>query len=148
MNDKKYLRDGRAPIPIKESVSRVMSSNKDKNTTPELQLRKALCAKNIKGYRLHWNKVPGRPDIAFPGKKMAIFVNGCYWHRCPHCKLTLPKSNTSFWKEKFEKNIERDKRKIEKLKEMNWTVLTVWECQIKIDINKSVEKIKSLWLKN
>lgn len=91
-----YLRDGRAPIPDSEITSRVMSSNKGKNTKPEILMRDALRQIGIPGYRLHWKKAPGRPDIAYPGKKIAIFVHGCYWHRCPHCDLPLPKTNTEF----------------------------------------------------
>ena len=72
---KKYSRDKRSPKPLNESTSKVMSANKAKNTKPELLLRKALWKKGHKGYRLNWKKVPGRPDIAFPGKKLAIFVD-------------------------------------------------------------------------
>lgn len=75
---KEYIRDGRAPIPEKEATSHIMSSIKDRNTKPELILRKALWYNGVKGYRKHWKKVPGRPDIAFPGKKLAVFVNGCF----------------------------------------------------------------------
>lgn len=142
MSKVKYMRDGRAPIPKKESTSKVMSSNKGKNTKPELLLRKALWNNNIRGYRLHWKKVPEKPDIAFPGKKLGIFVNGCFWHRCPHCDLRLPKSNTEFWKDKFDKNVERDLKKIELLKKIGWNVLVVWECQIKNDILDGVNSIK------
>jgi len=106
LQSKTYIRDGRAPLPQNEITSRIMSSIKDKNTKPELIIRKALWEKGIRGYRLHWKKAPGKPDIAFPSKKVAIFVNGCYWHRCPHCKLSLPKTNSEFWKNKFQKNIE------------------------------------------
>ena len=144
MKEKKYLRDGRAPLPKKESTSRVMSANKDKNTKPELLLRKGLWKNGIKGYRLHWKKAPGSPDIAFPGRKLAIFVNGCYWHKCPHCKLPLPKSNTVFWEEKFRKNVERDKRKIESLENLNWSNITVWECQIKNKLDEVVGEIREL----
>jgi len=112
-----YIRDGRAPIPTSEITSRVMSANLGKNTKPELVLRKALRTIGLPGYRLHWKNAPGRPDIVFPGRKIAIFVNGCYWHRCPHCNLPLPKSNTDFWMEKFEKNKERDAEKIRNLEE-------------------------------
>ncbi|MBT6568273.1 MAG: hypothetical protein HON19_05160 [Flavobacteriales bacterium] len=84
IKQKKYTRDGRAPIPDKEITSRLMSSIKDKNTKPELAIRKAMWNNGVKGYRLHWKKVPGKPDIAFPSKKVAIFVNRCYWHRCPN----------------------------------------------------------------
>jgi DNA mismatch endonuclease (patch repair protein) len=84
-----------------------MRSNKGKNTSPEISMRKALRDNGASGYRLHW-KVPGKPDIAYPGRKIAIFVNGCFWHRCPRCDLPLPKSNTGFWTGKFERNVARD----------------------------------------
>ena len=102
---KTYIRDKRSPVPLNANVSRVMSSNKAKNTKPELRLRKALYAGGVRGYRINWKKVPGKPDIAFPGRKISIFINGCYWHRCPYCKLSLPKTNTEFWKEKFSDEI-------------------------------------------
>ena len=119
-----------------------MSSNKAKNTKPELRLRKALYADGIRGYRLNWKKVPGRPDIAFPGRKISIFINGCYWHRCPHCELPLPKTNTEFWKEKFDKNIKRDKKKEKELLDLGWTVLVFWECKINTNIKDCINKIK------
>ena len=119
-----------------------MSSNKAKNTKPELRLRKALYAEGIRGYRLNWKKAPGRPDIAFPGRKVSIFINGCYWHRCPYCELSLPKTNTDFWKKKFEKNIKRDKKKEKELLDLGWTVLVFWECKIKTNIKDCINKIK------
>jgi DNA mismatch endonuclease (patch repair protein) len=119
-----------------------MSSNKAKNTKPELRLRKALYADGVRGYRLNWKKVPGKPDIAFPGRKISIFINGCYWHRCPHCELPLPKTNTEFWKEKFDKNIRRDKKKEKELLDLGWTVLVFWECKIKTNIKDCINKIK------
>ena len=119
-----------------------MSSNKAKNTKPELKLRKALYAEGIRGYRLNWKKVPGKPDIAFPGRKIGIFINGCYWHRCPYCELSLPKTNTDFWKKKFEKNIKRDKKKEKELLDLGWTVLVFWECKIKTNIKDCINKIK------
>ena len=142
--NKTYLRDGRAPIPKDETTSKVMSANKGKNTKPELLLRKALWYNGIKGYRLHWEKAPGKPDIAFPGKKIAIFVNGCFWHRCPICNPSMPKSNTKFWTKKFSKNIERDKKKIQELEELDWRVLTIWECELKKDLDHQIQKVKGL----
>ena len=142
-DEKTYIRDGRAPIPEKESTSRVMSANKAKNTSPEIFFRKALWSNGIKGYRLHWKKAPGRPDIAFPSKKIAIFVNGCYWHRCPHCKPHMPKSNVDFWEEKFRKNKNRDIKKEKDLKKEGWKVFTVWECEIK-DLAVIKQKINEL----
>jgi DNA mismatch endonuclease (patch repair protein) len=126
----KYLRDGRSPIPKSETTSRVMSSNKAKDTKPELLLRKMLWAKGIRGYRCNYKKAPGRPDIAFPKKRVAIFVNGCFWHACPYCKLPLPKSNKEFWKAKFEANKKRDKIKISVLKKNGWKVFIIWECEV------------------
>ncbi len=139
-----YIRDGRAPIPKRESTSRIMSSIRAKNTKPELKLRKALCDNGSSGYRLHWKNAPGRPDICYPGKKIAIFVNGCYWHRCPYCNPSFPKTHISFWENKFNNNIKRDKRKIKELKRLGWKVATIWECQINKKLDKVVLKIKKI----
>lgn len=139
---RKYIRDGRAPIPESEATSRVMSANKGKNTKPEMALRKALFRKKP-GYRLHWEKVPGRPDICYPGKKIAVFVNGCFWHRCPYCDPPMPKPNIEFWEKKFSNNTKRDKRKTEELEAIGWTVLFIWECQINDNVDLCVEKISS-----
>lgn len=106
-----------------------MKGNAPKNTRPELELRRLLRAAGWGGYRLHWNVV-GRPDIAYPGRRVAVFVNGCYWHRCPRCQPPMPKSHTEFWATKFERNVERDARKTRQLRASGWTVLVVWECEI------------------
>lgn len=146
MND--YIRDGRAPIPENENISKVMRANKGKDTNPELQVRRELRLAGFPGYRLHWKNVPGRPDISYPGRKIAIFVNGCFWHRCPVCRPSSPKTNKDFWGNKFDKNIERDKRKIEELSLMGWNVFILWECQIKespsISILPIIEEIRKL----
>lgn len=128
---REYIRDGRAPIPLNESTSRVMSANKGKNTHPELVLRKSLNALGVRNYRLHNKKLPGRPDIAFSKAKLAVFVNGCFWHRCPYCKPSMPRSNVDFWKTKFKKNKARDRKKKVLLEKTGWKVMVVWECQIK-----------------
>ena len=141
---KDYYRDKRSPKPLNESTSKVMSANKAKNTKPEITLRKALWSEGHKGYRLNWKKAPGRPDIAYPGKKIAIFVNGCYWHRCPKCNLPLPKTNTDFWNEKFDKNVKRDKKKNDELLSLDWIVLVFWECDIKSDISNLIQKVKKV----
>lgn len=140
------VRLGVSPKATSQHVSKVMKSNKAKDTKPELVLRKALWSAGVRGYRLNWKKIPGRPDITFPGKKIAVFVNGCFWHRCPICDLPLPKSNIEFWKNKFTRNVERDKLKTQRLEDMGWTVLTIWECQIKKDLEVQVGKIKGLIL--
>ena len=88
------------------------------------------------GYRLHWRiddedgRYVCRPDITYPGKKLAIFVHGCFWHRCPTCDLGLPKTNADYWREKFERNVERDAKKELALLDLGWAVHTIWECEI------------------
>ena len=140
--NKIYIRDGRAPIPEKESISKIMSSIRGKNTKPEIILRKALFQSNLSGYRLHWKKAPGRPDISYPRLKVAIFVNGCYWHRCPYCNPPLPKTHIEFWSEKFQKNVERDKRKTDELRKLKWKVLVFWECQIENKLQDCIDEVK------
>jgi DNA mismatch endonuclease (patch repair protein) len=137
MKNATYLRDGRAPIPKSELISKVMSANKAINTKPEVKLRRALWALGLRGFRSNYKKLPGRPDIAFPKYKVVIFVHGCFWHRCPHCNLLLPKSNRNFWKLKFQKNKERDRKKEAILKQLGWKVLVYWECQV----NKKTDKV-------
>ena len=91
------------------------------------------------GYRLHWRiddeegRYVCRPDITYPGRKLAIFVHGCFWHRCPTCDLGLPKTNVDYWREKFERNVERDRRKERALLNLGWDVRTIWECGIDQD---------------
>ncbi|MCD0455110.1 very short patch repair endonuclease [Chryseobacterium sp. LC2016-27] len=131
MKEKEYSRDKRSPVPSNKNISKIMSHNKAKNTRPELLVRKAFWKNGFKGYRLHPKNIPGKPDIAFIKKKIAIFVNGCYWHRCPICNYSIPKSNTEFWENKFSKNVERDKKKINELEILGWKVITIWECELK-----------------
>ncbi len=118
--------------PLNENTVRSMKANKRRDTKPELMVRKALRDAGFPGYRLQW-KVPGRPDICYPGRKVAIFVNGCFWHRCPSCDLPLPEHNREFWQGKFERNVERDRRNISELEGLGWTVVVVWECEIRRD---------------
>lgn len=113
------------------STHNVMKANKGRNTKPELQVRMILRDIGFPGYRLDWKKVPGRPDIAYPGRRIAIFVNGCFWHRCPRCNLPLPKTHTEFWQEKFTRNIRHDREVRETLESLGWTVITIWECELK-----------------
>ena len=141
--ERNYLRDGRAPVPKNVVTSKVMSANRAKNTKPESTLRKALYEGGIRGYRLNWKKAPGRPDIACPGKKIAIFVHGCFWHRCPSCNPHLPQSNSEFWSKKFENNVARDERNLAQLGRMGWRVITVWECEIKNNLKNAVDNIKN-----
>ncbi len=137
-----YVRDKRSPWPKNENTSKVMSANKAKNTKPELKLRHALWSNGIKGYRIHYKKVPGNPDICFVGKRIAIFVNGCFWHHCPECQHDYPKNNRQFWIDKLNRNKLRDIRKIEELEIIGWKAIVIWECQIQSDINLCVDLIR------
>ncbi len=120
-----------------------MQANRAKNTGPERRLRVALRAAGLGGYRLNWRNVPGRPDISYPGRRVAIFVHGCYWHHCPRCYPNLPKSNPAFWARKFELNHERDARKRRQLEERGWTVQEVWECDIRDRLAEVIAEIRS-----
>ena len=112
------------------AVHKSMQGNKRANTKPELLAREHLRKAGLTGYRLQW-KVPGHPDIAWPGKRVAIEVRGCFWHRCPHCKPSAPKKNVEYWEAKFARNVERDAENVHKLEEMGWRVHIIWECQLK-----------------
>ena len=113
-----------------------MSQIRGKDTKPELFVRRLLWSMGHR-YRLHYKKLPGKPDIVFIGKKKAVFVHGCFWHRhdCPI--FVWPKNNELFWKEKIEGNVERDKINQKKLLENGWGFLIIWECVI-----------RNLWKKN
>ncbi len=116
---------------VSEATRHVMQANKSKNTKPELKVRSALREAGLGGYRIHWKKAPGSPDICYPGRKLAIFVNGCFWHSCPYCTNHSPKSNVEFWQAKFARNRQRDERDRTQLVAAGWTVLVVWECRLK-----------------
>lgn len=134
-----------APPPASSAgVSKSMKGNRARDTRPELFLRRLLREAGYPGYRLHWKAAPGRPDIAYPGRRVAIFVNGCYWHRCPTCQPAVPKRNSEFWERKFELNRERDARKARELVEAGWTVVIVWECELRKEPGGVVDGIVSV----
>lgn len=115
----------------KKTRSYNMSCIKGKNTKPEEIVRKALFARGFR-YRKNDRKLPGSPDIVLPKYKTVIFVNGCFWHGHTGCRyFVVPKTNTDFWLNKINTNIERDNKKISQLKELGWHVITVWECELK-----------------
>ena len=129
------------PPPSSMNARSSMRGNRARDTGPERQLRHALFESGLVGYRLHPPRLVGRPDIAFPRWKLAVFVNGCFWHRCPICRPQLPKSHKAFWKQKFRLNRERDARKIRELEHLGWDSLVVWECQLKSDLAGQVQRV-------
>lgn len=131
---KKKSKPKKAPVPKDIAIRHVMQANTSKNTKPEMVVRQLLRHLGWPGYRLHWKTSAGRPDIVYPGRKVAIFVNGCFWHRHEGCKkASTPKSNQDFWNAKFERNKARDKRVTEQLESEGWNVVTIWECELEKD---------------
>ena len=122
-----------------------MSSVKQKDTRPEMKLRKSLHKAGFR-YRLHDNKLPGTPDIVFRKYSAVIFVHGCFWHR-HGCKFsTFPSTNNDFWQKKFKSNIIRDKKKTESLLKDDWRVLVMWKCTLKMWRDKEITKAVRDWL--
>lgn len=108
-----------------------MRAIKSKNTSPEKRVRSAAHRLGLR-FRLHRSDLPGSPDLLFPGKKTALFVHGCFWHRHENCPgATTPKTNTDYWNRKFRRNMERDWESRKKLEEEGWKVLVIWECETK-----------------
>ncbi|WP_432471793.1 very short patch repair endonuclease [Amphritea sp. HPY] len=109
---------------------RIMQANKSKDTKPELDIRRMLHAMGAR-FRLHRKDLPGKPDIVLPGRKLCIFVNGCFWHQHQGCYLaSKPKTNSKYWSEKFKANKLRDKRNEHDLRDMGWRVEVIWECEL------------------
>lgn len=110
-----------------------MASIRSKNTKPEILVRKFLWRHEFR-YRLNNPRLPGHPDIVLRKYRTCIFVNGCFWHGHEGCKyFVMPKTNTSFWDKKINRNRERDKEEQKKLAEMGWHVIVVWDCELKPD---------------
>jgi DNA mismatch endonuclease (patch repair protein) len=125
-----------------ERRSEIMSRIRGKNTTPELIVRKLVYSMGYR-YRLHYAKLPGKPDLVFPGRKKVIFVHGCFWHGHEGCKkATIPKTRVEYWKPKLEENKKRDREKQIELEDMGWDFLTIWQCELK-DIEGLKKKIQS-----
>jgi DNA mismatch endonuclease, patch repair protein len=115
--------------PIDPERSALMARVRRRHSAPEQAVRKILRSLEIP-YRLHRRSLPGTPDIVLPDRRYVIFVHGCFWHRHASCsKATMPKSRISFWVDKFEKNVTRDRRNTRAIRKLGWKVVTVWECQ-------------------
>lgn len=127
--------------------SRMMSGIKGKNSRPEIMIRRILFAKGYR-FRLHRLDLPGKPDIVMQGRKIAIFVHGCFWHAHEGCKyFKMPKTRPEFWTEKLQSNVERDQKSVAKLMDMGWRVLCIWECATRnhATVDSLGENI-SLWI--
>ncbi len=108
--------------------SRMMAGIQGKNTKPELIIRRMLFASGYR-FRLHRRDLPGAPDIVMSGRKVAVFVHGCFWHMHQGCRFArMPATRPEFWKAKLEANVARDRRAVENLRALGWRVMCVWEC--------------------
>ncbi|MEM0134979.1 MAG: very short patch repair endonuclease [Thermoplasmatales archaeon] len=128
-----------ADVFSKEKRSWVMSRIKGRNTFPEVKLRSELWRKGLR-FRIHYG--PEKIDIAFPSAKIAVFVDGCFWHKCP-IHFRMPKSNLDYWYTKLSSNAVRDKERDERLLKNGWKPIHVWEHEIKKDFANASEKIYS-----
>lgn len=123
-------------------MSRIRGKGNEKT---EVRLAKLMRAEGIRGWRRHL-PIPGRPDFTFLKQKVAVFVDGCFWHGCPRC-FRLPKQNRAFWKAKIEGNRKRDRSVNGRLRRLGWKVLRIRECQLKspgvpiVKISKSIMKL-------
>jgi DNA mismatch endonuclease (patch repair protein) len=110
--------------------SEIMAAIRSKDTAPELAVRRYLHASGLR-YRVHSHRLPGRPDLVFPERRLCVFVHGCFWHGCPHCRhgAREVKSNASYWSAKLIRNKARDANNQKRLADLGWNVLTIWACQ-------------------
>jgi DNA mismatch endonuclease (patch repair protein) len=109
----------------------------------EVRFRRALWAEGARGFT-RGERLPGRPDVVFPAVRMAVFVHGCYWHRCPACDLRDPKANADFWRSKFDANLRRDAGAVASLVALGWDVQIVWEHEIRAEVQGPTRRIAAL----
>ncbi len=122
--------------------SLLMGKISSRNTKPELIIRKLLFLKGY-GYRLHYKMLPGSPDLALTKHKVAIFVNGCFWHY-HGCHIShLPKTNSPYWFNKIKRNLLRDKENVRSLLSLGWKVLIIWECSVSGKVKLNEEQLAS-----
>ena len=125
-----------------------MSGIRGKNTKPAIVVRRALFAAGFR-FRLHRRDLPGAPDVVLPGRRVAVFVHGCFWHQHMACRYAkLPSTNPEFWKAKLEGNSVRDRRDAEALLATGWRVLIVWECATRDrDILSVLPDLLTKWIR-
>ena len=134
-------KSGARPTPSSEQVSQQMKRMPRKDSVPEVRLRRELHSRGLR-FRVNLRGLPGTPDIAFTRAKIAVFVDGCFWHRCPEHGV-LPKANRDWWREKFDRTVVRDRLKDEELRSLGWVVVHVWEHE---DPALAAGLLRSLWI--
>lgn len=130
---------------VAEATRKSMRANRGRDTRLELDFRRALREAGMLGYRLHRRDLPGRPDVAWIGRRLAVFVHGCFWHGCERCgRYRLPKSNTPYWSAKVEENRARDARHRAALEAQGYRVLVLWECEVRTDLSACIARVAEL----
>lgn len=124
-----------------------MSHIKGKDTGIEVKVRTRLHHDGFR-YRKNVKELPGKPDVVFSKYKTVLFIHGCYWHGHDCKEAHIPKSNSKFWKNKFQRNIDNDKKHYEELTALGWNVIVVWECEIEKDLDSVVRYIEECLFEN
>jgi DNA mismatch endonuclease (patch repair protein) len=119
-----------------------MRAVKGKNTSLETLFRRALWQAGVRGWRLHKESLPGRPDLVFSRAYVAIFIDSCFWHGCPR-HLRMPKTNLNYWVAKIARNRNKDNAVTEELKNQGWLVLRIWEHEIRENLEWCISKVKT-----
>jgi DNA mismatch endonuclease (patch repair protein) len=115
----------------KRQRSEIMAAIRSKDTRPEVAIRSMLHRMGLR-FRIHDRRLPGTPDIVLARHKTVVEILGCYWHRHPRCRQASdPSSNRAFWRDKFQRNVERDKANRKALRRMGWRTVVVWECELR-----------------
>jgi len=134
-----------ADIVDRKTRSRMMAGIRGADTRPEIAVRSFLHRRGFR-FRLRARELPGRPDIVLPKYGAVVFVHGCFWHRHPNCRFAyVPKTRRAFWLDKFAENVERDRAVARRLRDLEWRVFVVWECEItEARLLRLCEKIRSI----
>jgi DNA mismatch endonuclease, patch repair protein len=128
------------PAPLNKAVSTQMQKMRRSSTAPEMLIRNELHHRGLR-YRVNFALLPGRPDLAFTLARIAVFVDGCFWHACAEHGI-LPKNNREWWREKLERNVARDREKDQQLDMAGWVVVHIWEHE---DPVVAADAIEELW---
>ena len=129
------------PVPTPQTAQRMRRVGR-RDTEPELTLRRALAAAGVTGYRVHWGKVPGSPDLAWVGRKLAVFVDGAFWHG--HPSRYWPGRCSPYWDQKIARNQRRDAETTKALADAGWQVVRLWDFEVRKDVAGCVSRIRSI----
>ncbi len=124
---------------VRSSIMRAVKSKGGRST--ERKLWSAIASQGISGWKTNVEELPGKPDVVFVRQRLAVFVDGCFWHGCPKC-YRRPQSNQNYWDRKVARNIQRDKTKRRQLRRLGWRVIQIWEHDFKISAASAMKKIE------